>query len=77
MDPEYLRRKEGRAARDDRREVMPKCVLTVSDNARVLSEQLIITLVYPYRKSGEDTQGRMELIGTIYLSTYDAGMDIL
>ena len=30
-DPEYVRRKERRTARDDRREIMPNCVIIVSD----------------------------------------------
>ena len=30
-DPEYLQRKEGRTARDDRREILPYCVIAVSN----------------------------------------------
>ena len=30
-DEEYLQRKEGRTVRDDRREIIPACIITVSD----------------------------------------------
>ena len=36
-DPEYVRRKEWRTARDDRREKMANCVIIVSDK-KVLKE---------------------------------------
>ena len=35
QDAEYLRRKEGRTVRDDRRDIMPTCVQLVSDNEAV------------------------------------------
>ena len=36
-DEEYLRRKETRTVRDDKRDIMPACVLTVSNNMYTLN----------------------------------------
>ena len=42
-DPEYLRRKEARTARDDTREILPPCVIEVNFTATIKIVQLMHT----------------------------------
>ena len=70
-DEDYLSRKETRTARDDKREIMPDCVIEVrithfinTHFSSILSQE--IRRRYP----SEDGNYRD------YMSTFDAGMDI-
>ena len=63
MDEEYLQRKDRRTVRDDKREVMPLCVITVSAKWQ---ENVLIVIFFTYRKFEEDTLVWMDSIETMY-----------
>lgn len=46
-DPEYLRRKEGRTVRDDRREILPMCIVEVT--VMLLARFVVVNIHIPRR----------------------------
>ena len=54
-DEEYLQRKEQRTVRADKRDIIPKCVITVSNNYIDLAANIILAMFSIYRKLEEGT----------------------
>ena len=62
-DEVYLARKGSRTTREDRREIIPECIIKVSEINKMLVYNLIL---YMYRKFARDIQPTMGNIETIY-----------
>ncbi len=71
VDDEYLERKERRTAIQDRREIIPKCVITV----RELLYWQLHNYTVPFTHCRRLGRGTLAPIGTIDRSTFEAETD--
>ena len=62
-DSEYLHRKEGQTVRDDRREILPACMIQVIHCTKSSSKSMVNTTYAGYSHDGEQRD---------YMSTFDA-----